>query len=190
MTQAPPLVAAPPLMVAPPWVEAGIRITRQALDAIEEDALRGYAADEEACGYVVGPAADGLLCDEATRMENVANKLHRLDPQTHFRTARQYFAFNERKFEKAIEAGRAAERPVKVLYHSHLDAGAYFSRTDRAVMSMGEAPTVEGGEIALGPGPAWPLAFLVISAVAAGVDDRKLYAWDGTDFAERELVVV
>lgn len=174
---------------APPWLAGPVRITRGALAAIVADAERGYAVDEEACGYLVGPAGDGA-CDEAVAMENVANKLHRADPETYFRSARTFFAFNERKFERAIEGGEAAGRPVKVLYHSHLDAGAYFSPTDRAVMSMGEAPTEEGGDIALGPGPAWPLAFLVTSVRATGVDDHKLFVWDGNDFAERDFTIV
>src|SRR3712207_8884869 len=44
-----------------------------------EDALASYAKGEEACGYLRGPAADALLCDEHARMENVASKLHALD---------------------------------------------------------------------------------------------------------------
>lgn len=174
---------------APPWLALPVRIDARALRAVEADAERGYAADEEACGYLVGPA-DDAACDEAVAMENVANKLHRADPETYFRNARTFFAFNERKFEKAIEAGDAAGRPVKVLYHSHLDAGAYFSPTDRAVMSMGEAPTEEGGDIVLGPGPAWPLAFLVTSVRAGGVDDHKLFVWGGKDFVESDFTVV
>ncbi len=171
------------------WIRGGLRVTRAALDAVERDALRGYAADEEACGYLRGPAGDGLLADEAIAMENVANKLHRIDPHTYFRTARTFFAFNEKKFDDAVRAARAAARPVKILYHSHLDAGAYFSPTDRAVMSMGEPPTGEGAAMKLGPGPAWPLAFLVTSVRAAGVDDHKLFVWDGADFAEAPFSV-
>ena len=38
-----------------PWT-AGAAITRAALDAVEADALAGYARDEEACGYLRGPA--------------------------------------------------------------------------------------------------------------------------------------
>lgn len=173
-----------------PWTQGGVRITRAALDAVEADAVRGYGADEEACGYICGPSDDGTLCDEAVALKNMANKLHELDPEIYFRTARTFFAFNERKFEKAIAAGREAGRPVKVLYHSHLDAGAYFSATDRAVMSMGQPPTVEGGAVSLGPGPAWPLAFLVTSVRAQGVDEHRLFIWDGSDFAESELTIV
>ena len=47
-------------MVEHPWTKGGVRITRAALRAVEEDALAGYAKDEEACGYLRGPA--GAQC--------------------------------------------------------------------------------------------------------------------------------
>jgi proteasome lid subunit RPN8/RPN11 len=166
-----------------------LTISRAALDAVERDAVRGYAADEEACGYLRGPSSDALLCDETVVLPNLANKLHALDPQQYFRTARTFFAFNEKKFDDAVTAATADGRPVKVLYHSHLDAGAYFSPTDRAVLSTGEPPEREGGAIKLGPGPTWPLAFLVTSVRADGVDDHKLFVWDGRDFAESSFTV-
>lgn len=177
-------------MVEHPWTKGGVRITRAALRAVEEDALAGYAKDEEACGYLRGPAGD-TRCDEHVRMVNVANKLHALDPETYFRTARMFFAFNEKKFVDAVESSAREGRPVKVLYHSHLDAGAYFSPTDAAVMSMGEPPKAEGGEIEMGPGPAWPLAFLVTSVRAGKVDEHRVFIWDGDAraFVASELTI-
>ena len=58
-------------------------------------------------------------------------------------------------------------------------------------MSFGEPPKEEGGEAKIGPGPQWPLAFLVISIgkaapseggvvggpSAATVLDRRLFVW-------------
>ena len=175
-----------------PWTAGGLRITRAALNAIEADAIRGYEADEEACGYVTGPANDPLLCDAHVRMDNMANKLHAMDPGTYFRTARMFFAFNEAKFDRAVREGERAGRPVKIVYHSHLDAGAYFSPTDAAVLSCGEPPTEEGGAWKTGPGPAWPLAFLVTSVRAAGVDDHKLFVWDAPSraFIESPFTIV
>ena len=55
---------------------------------------------------------------------------------------------------------------MKVLYHSHLDVGAYFSATDAEVAKMGQ------GE------PPWDLAYLVTSVRAGEVDDQKLFVWD------------
>jgi len=54
---------------------------------------------------------------------------------------------------------------------------------------MGEPPAEEGGAIKLGAGPAWPLAFLVTSVRADGVDDHKLFVWAGSDFAESSFTV-
>jgi proteasome lid subunit RPN8/RPN11 len=172
-----------------PWTKGGLTISRAAIDVVERDALRAYAADEEACGYLRGPEDDALRCDETVPLTNVANKLHAMDPEQYFRTARTFFAFNEKKFDNAVRASAGDRRPVKVLYHSHLDAGAYFSPTDRSVLSMGEPPAEEGGANKLGAGPAWPLAFLVTSVLAGGVDDHKLFVWDGNDFVEGSFTV-
>jgi proteasome lid subunit RPN8/RPN11 len=177
-----------------PWAGGGIRITRQALAALEVDVKARYTTDEEACGYLVGPSSDGLLCDETVPLVNMANKLHALDPETYFRTGREFFAFNEKKFDDAVKRGKESGRPVKVLYHSHLDCGAYFSPTDAAVLSFGEPPTVEGGEAKLGPGPQWPLAFLVSSVRKSDagpvVDDHKLFVWKDDRFVEAAFEVV
>ncbi len=77
------------------------------------------------------------------------------------------------------------------MYHSHLDAGAYFSPTDAAVMSMGEPPAVEGGPVVMGPGPAWPLAFLVTSVRAGAIAEHGLFVWDPASraFVAAELTV-
>jgi proteasome lid subunit RPN8/RPN11 len=56
--------------------------------------------------------------------------------------------------------------PVKVLYHSHLDVGAYFSDTDAAAAKMG------------GDAPAYDLAYLVTSVARGEVVDHRLFVWD------------
>lgn len=177
-----------------PWIHGGLRITRSALAVVEKEAVLGYLANQEACGYLVGPASDGLLCDRAVAIENMAKMLHERDPKTYFRSARTFFAFKERTLEAAIRAGRDAGAPVKVLYHSHLDVGAYLSGTDQAVLSCGAPPQVDGGPATLGPGPAWPIAFLVTS-VRGGLDEphcdeHKLFIWQRGGFEPSSLEVV
>ncbi|NUO49008.1 MAG: hypothetical protein HOV80_09150, partial [Polyangiaceae bacterium] len=120
-----------------PWTAGGLRITRTALAQVERDAAEGYLAEQEACGYLVGPSSDPLLCDRAVSLENIAKELHEADPRTFCLEPRSFFAFRERSFDVAVEDGLDRGTPVKVLYHSHLDAGAYLSGTDEAVLSRG-----------------------------------------------------
>jgi proteasome lid subunit RPN8/RPN11 len=153
---------------AHPWVRGGLRIRRAALEAVERAGVAAYARDEEACGYLAGPSADPLLCDEAVELENLANKYHAVDPEGHPRTGREYFKINGLKFEKAIAGGTASGRPVKVFFHSHLDCGAYFSAEDAASMTM-------GGQGA----PSFPLAYLVTAVDQGKVTAHRLFIWEG-----------
>lgn len=162
-----------------PWVLGGVRISRALVEKIDEEARTSFAKDEESCGLLVGPASDALLVDAIVPMVNRAKKLHELDPETYPRTARMYFDIDPLKFQRAIEGGEIEGRPVKVLYHSHLDVGAYFSETDATAAKMG------------GDEPAYDLAYLVTSVRASGVDDRKLFVWSPTEraFVEAPLRV-
>ena len=157
-----------------PWAVSGVVMTHALLERVHEEARQGYAKDEESCGLLLGPSADALRVDEILPMVNRARKLHELDPETYPRTARMYFDVDPMKFQRAVEQGEGNGRPVKVLYHSHLDVGAYFSETDAAAAKMG------------GDEPAYDLAYLVTSVRAGAVDDQKLFVWDA---ARREFVV-
>lgn len=162
-----------------PWAARGIELTTLLLDAIDREATAAYARDEESCGLLVGPAV-GLLVDELVAMQNRAAKLHALDPVTYPRTARTYFDIDPLKFQKAVARGDDEGRPVKVLYHSHLDVGAYFSDTDAAATTMG------------GVEPAYDLAYLVTSVMKGTVAGRALFVWEPTTraFVEAPIVVL
>ena len=157
-----------------------LRIRRAALEVLVEEAKAAYARDEEACGYLTGPAEDELLADEAVPLVNLANRYHALDPEAYPRTGRDSFVVDPLKFKKAVENGEASGRPVKVLWHSHPDVGAYFSATDAAAATMG------------GDRPTYDLFYLVTSVKKDGVDDHKLFAWDETTktFVETPFVIV
>lgn len=163
-----------------PWIKGGLRISKDVLAKIDAEASEAATQrNEESCGFLVGPQADALLVDTIVPMENRANKLHRLDPEAYPRTGRMYFDIDPLKFERAVREGDTNGRPVKVLYHSHLDVGAYFSETDA------QAATAGGTE------PTYDLAYLVTSVRAGVVDDRKLFVWDAEAkrFVETTLTV-
>jgi len=154
-------------MVKPAWVEGNVRIVASVFDEVERAARDAYARDEEACGYLAGPAEDELLVDRAVTLENLANKYHQVDPVMHPRTGREYFKINALKFERSIEEGRRTGTPVKVFFHSHLDCGAYFSAEDAASMTMGG-----------GADPAHDLSYLVTAVDKGQVTAHRLFVWN------------
>src|SRR5262245_37129468 len=140
-----------------PWVLGDLAFAKGVLEKVFDEAVAAYGRDEESCGLLLGPGGDARAIDVVVPMENRANKLHALDPATYPRTGRMYFDIDPLKFERLVRQGEVDGRPVKVLYHSHLDVGAYFSETDAAAACMG------------GPEPAYDLAYLVTSVVAGKV---------------------
>src|SRR6476646_8464329 len=144
-----------------------VRISQMILERVTDHARSSYAKDEEACGYLTGPSSVALLCDESVPLPNLANRYHEMDPETYPRTGRTYFLIDPMKFQKAVAAGGTNGRPVRVLYHSHLDVGAYFSETDAAAATMGgDKPSYDG------------LLYLVTSVRKGVVDDHKLFTWE------------
>jgi proteasome lid subunit RPN8/RPN11 len=154
-------------MTNTPWISGGVKIPASVLAEVERAGVAAYARDEEACGYLSGPAGDALLADHAVELENLANKYHQVDPEGHPRTGREYFKINALKFERAIAEGIQTERPVKVFFHSHLDCGAYFSAEDAASMTMGNTG-----------GPSFALAYLVTAVDKGEVTAHRLFIWD------------
>jgi proteasome lid subunit RPN8/RPN11 len=170
-----------PLPNASPWVHGNLQIAKAALATIEAAAIAAYSREEEACGYLTGPAAQPFLCDVAVELENLANKYHKLDPEGHPRTGREYFKIHSLKFERAIAAGNAAAHPVKVFFHSHLDCGAYFSEEDAASMTNGGTGS-----------PAYDLAYFVTAVDRGKVTAHRLFVWSEqtSDFREAPFQVV
>jgi proteasome lid subunit RPN8/RPN11 len=154
-------------MTEPEWIRGHVRIPGAVLAEVERAGVAAYARDEEACGYLEGPAGDALLVDRAVELENLANKYHAADPEGHPRTGREYFKINALRFERAIGDGQKSGRPVKVFFHSHLDCGAYFSAEDAASMTMGGSS-----------GPTYALAYLVTAVDLGKVTAHRLFIWD------------
>jgi len=160
-----------------PWARDGVSVPRKVLDDIEAHAREAYAVNvegEEACGVLSG-GADDLVADVAERIPNLANRYHAMDPEGYPRTGRTYFLIDPLKFSRKVREASESGKPIKVLYHSHLDCGAYFSETDSQTALAG------------GDEPSYDLAFLVVSVRGDGkgggahVDDRKLFVWSGTE---------
>lgn len=159
-----------------PWIEGNLVIDAAVLAELEAHSVAEYPS--ECCGFVSGPAGEPLLLDASVREANEADKYHKLDPETFPRTSRMYFKINELRAAKAFDAGEKSGRPIKVIYHSHIDAGAYFSKED--------AETFASGNLLM-----WPCAFIVLSVQDGKIADKKLWVHvpDSNDFRESTLTI-
>jgi proteasome lid subunit RPN8/RPN11 len=159
-----------------PWIAGNLEIDASVMKEIEAHALEAYPS--ESCGFVFGPADQPAKLDASQREENEADKYHKLDPATFPRTSNTYFKINELRAARTFEEGQTHGRPVKVIYHSHCDAGAYFSEEDAATFA-------NDGQLM------WPCAYIVVSVMNGEIAERRLWVHKpGTnDFEESTLTV-
>jgi proteasome lid subunit RPN8/RPN11 len=142
--------------------------TPEELAALRAAAVKEYP--HESCGVIVVRPGERRL----VRCRNVQNDLHARDPERHPRDARTAYYIDPADL---LRIGRleAEGFAVAVIYHSHVDAGAYFSETDRR-------DALIGGE------PAYPDAIYLVTSVVRGSAERTAaFRWDA---GSRDFVAV
>jgi [CysO sulfur-carrier protein]-S-L-cysteine hydrolase len=145
------------------------------LTAAEQEAIRAQAVEEypfESCGVILARGDERRLL----RCRNAQNELHARDPVRYPRDARTAYYIDPKDLLRIGDLERQGFA-VAVIYHSHVDAGAYFSDTDRR-------QAVVGGE------PAYPGAVYVVTSVVGGaVEAAAAFRWDAArrDFLPMEV---
>jgi len=124
-------------------------LTRAELTSIERQAVEEYP--RECCGVVLQRAGERQLLP----CRNDQDALHARDPQRHPRDARTAYHIADADRLRMVRLEDEGFAPA-VIYHSHIDAGAYFSPTDRRQALMNGEPmyvvvsVVEGRVAAMG----------------------------------------
>ena len=127
---------------------------------------------DECCGLIFGTSADGgLRATRCTPLENIANRLHAMDPVEYPRTARDAFNVNEAKMGRLVREAEAAGERWLAFFHSHIDCGAYFSAEDRKYAAPGGVPVYPD------------LLQMVIDCQPDRIVEARSFRWDGADFA-------
>src|SRR5207237_3971470 len=137
---------------------AGI-VTPEELTAIRRQAIEEYP--HESCGVIVVRGAERRLVP----CRNAQDDLHAKDPVRHPRDARTAYYIDPADL---LRIGRLEGDgfTVSVIYHSHIDAGAYFSETDRRNAMLGDEPS-------------YPQTTYVVTSVLEGrVDAMAAFRWD------------
>jgi proteasome lid subunit RPN8/RPN11 len=143
--------------------------------AEELASIRAQASEEypfESCGVILRRGEERRLL----RCRNAQNELHARDPARHPRDARTAYYIDPKDLLRIGDLERLGFS-VAVIYHSHVDAGAYFSETDRRQALIGGEPAYPGA------------VYLVTSVLGGAVDAVAAFRWDETrrDFVAMEL---
>lgn len=145
---------------------AWFEVPSQVLAAMYAHARATYP--EECCGFLLGPH-DRAVVDEVRRCVNEQDRYHALDPDRFPRTARHgyYLGGTDLRF---LLTSLESPRRVKVVYHSHPNAGAFFSAEDiRGALGRDPDTTTE---------PQYPVDYLVIATQADRIAEAKGFRWD------------
>ena len=156
---------------------------------ISEDLLREMYrhAEEtypsECCGMLLGPkgSADPT---ELRRMKNAYDEFHARDPEQFPRTSKTAYFMDPEELLAVQKIQRERALEIKVIYHSHVEVGAYFSEEDKRVATYAGEPVMPG------------VAYAVISC-RKGKDGKgksdaaALFIWDPAtrEFEEEEHYV-
>lgn len=125
----------------------------------------------EVCGFVVRNGA----ALEVVPVENVADRYHALDPGTFPRTSRESYLMDPRAQLRVHRELAASGGEIVAVYHSHVEAGAYFSAKDR------EDAAVDG--VLLLPGA----DYLVFGLRGGRVAEVKRFRFEAGEFVEAPL---
>jgi adenylyltransferase/sulfurtransferase len=90
--------------------------------------------------------------------------MHAYDPARYLRDARRAYSLGERDIV-ALQKSLGGGSPAKIIYHSHVDVGAYFSVADH------EGALFEGE-------PAYPVEHVVVDIRTDGTCTAKQFAWN------------
>lgn len=120
----------------------------------------------ETCGILIGPKIDQTKVTGIYPCGNVQDKYHAMDPISFPRTAQTAYFIDSRGLLRVQKEAREKECEIRVIYHSHVDAGAYFSEEDQRIALSEGAPVYPG------------VAHLVVSVRQGKAGETSLFDWD------------
>ncbi|MFI5400213.1 MAG: Mov34/MPN/PAD-1 family protein [SAR324 cluster bacterium] len=91
--------------------------------------VQGYP--EEVCGVLAGPESDPKRLTAAHPVRNILNRLHAEDPERYPRTAAEGYVLDPKEHMLLERKLTQEGQTIRVIFHSHVEVGAYFSEEDK-----------------------------------------------------------
>lgn len=134
------------------------------LETIFEQAEKEYP--RECCGMILSLKDQMEAYTRVRACRNAQDDYHRLDPENFPRTSTTAYFIDPKELLRVQKELREKNEMIRIIYHSHIDRGAYFSEEDqRVAISEGE--------------PAYPgVKYFVMSVMQGKVKDGGLFVWN------------
>ena len=113
-----------------PWITGELQLPAAVLQELHAHALECYP--NECCGFHRGSAHwDAHKLTGHSVRDQRSRQVPQARSRSRFRARRTfYFKINELRAARAFDQGDKSGEPIKVIYHSHPNVGAYFSAGD------------------------------------------------------------
>lgn len=129
----------------------------------------------EGCGLILRAKGPG---DWRIRpMSNAYDRYHARDPARFPRTAKTAYLFDPKEWLAVLEETDQRREDVICVYHSHIDAGAYFSAEDRVMAAPDGEPLLPG------------VTYLVVAIDGGRASEAKLFWWEQGQFRESSIAL-
>ena len=125
----------------------------------------------ETCGVIL----EGAGPERVRQMQNVYDRYHAHDPERFPRTSHTAYLWDPKEQLALLNECDQTGARIAVVWHSHCDAGAYFSAEDQVMAVMDGAPVLPG------------VAYLVVSIRDGRFAEAALFHWDGSGFIPEKV---
>lgn len=148
-------------------------LSDEVMAEIRSHAERDYPA--ECCGLLFSRRSAYGIITTVKACRNVQNENHSLDPEVFPRTADHGYYMAPDDLLAAQKEAREKGEILRMIYHSHIDAGAYFSEEDsRSALYEGE--------------PLYPgVDYLVLSVLKGRAAAFAVFRWNPQSLAFTEI---
>lgn len=120
----------------------------------------------ETCGILVGPQDQREKVTRIYACRNMQDQYHALDPVNFPRTAETAYFIDPGELFRIQRESRKRGEEIRVIYHSHVNAGAYFSEEDQRIALCEGKPAYPG------------VTYLVVSVKDGKAGEASLFSWD------------
>jgi len=141
-----------------------IELSQNILDQIVHHAEDEYP--NECCGMILGSVDNEGRQLRVRPCQNVQDIWHAKDPDEFPKTAQNGFFIDPSELFTIQREIRASKERIKLIYHSHPDAKAYFSEEDQRIALMDGRPAYPGVD------------YLVISVIRGKAKEYGYHWWD------------